>query len=189
MPNLTEKIAGPGSGFLQIVLSVMKVLISVAGCIMALTFFFVVILRYIFDADLFAYEEWLMVIAFWMIFLASAVATHDKSHITADILGFMLKKPKTIWMRDLLVKSIELCILLYLTYLGYVMINEDIEAYPMWQMSIALKIPFLVPRLGIAFSFLMMTIYTVFHLYLLVKEGPSSLADNENQSVVEGVIP
>lgn len=186
MQNLTEKIAGPGSGFLQIILSVMKGLIATAGCIMALTFFFVVILRYIFHADLFAYEEWLMVIAFWMIFLASAVATHDNSHITADILGFLLKNPKTIWMRDLLVKSIELFILLYLTYLGYVMITEDIAAYPMWQMSIALKIPFLVPRLGIAFSFLLMTIYTVFHLYLLVKEGPSSLADDENQSVVEG---
>jgi len=186
MQNLTEKIAGPGPGVLHIILSVMKSLIATAGCIMALTFFFVVILRYCFNADLFAYEEWLMVIAFWMIFLASAVATHDNSHITADILGFLLKNPKTIWMRDLLVKSIELLILLYLTYLGYVMITEDIAAYPMWQMSIALKIPFLVPRLGIAFSFFMMTIYTVFHLYLLVKEGPSSLADNENQSVVEG---
>ena len=186
MQNLTEKIAGPGSGFLQIILSLMKGLIATAGCIMALTFFFVVILRYIFHADLFAYEEWLMVFSFWMIFLASAVATHDNSHITADILGFLLKNPKTIWMRDLLVKSIELFILLYLTYLGYVMITEDIAAYPMWQMSIALKIPFLVPRLGIAFSFLLMTIYTVFHLYLLVKEGPSSLANDEKQSVVEG---
>lgn len=186
MKNLTDKIAGPGPGFFQIILSVMKALIAAAGCIMALTFFFVVILRYIFHADLFAYEEWLMVIAFWMIFLASAVATHDNSHISADILGFLMKKPKTIWMRDLLVKSIELFILLYLTYLGYVMISENIAAYPMWQMSIALKIPFLVPRLGIAFSFLLMTIYTAFHLYLLIKEGPTSLADDKNQSVVEG---
>ena len=186
MHNLTEKIAGPGPGFLQGMLSVMKFLIAAAGCVMALTFFFVVILRYVFHADLFAYEEWLMVIAFWMIFLASAVATHDNSHISADILGFLLKKPKTIWIRSILVKSIELVILLYLTYLGYVMIAENIAAYPMWQMSIALKIPFLVPRLGIAFSFLMMTIYTVLHLYLLIKEGPSSLADDGNQFVVEG---
>jgi TRAP-type transport system small permease protein len=186
MENLTEKIAGPGPGFLRIIFSVMQFLVTAAGCIMALTFFFVVILRYIFHADLFAYEEWLMVIAFWMFFLASAVATHNNSHITADILGIILKNPKTIWARSILVKSIELLILLYLTYLGYVMISEDIVAYPMWQTSIALKIPFLIPRLGIAFGFLMMTIYTILYLYLLVKEGPSSLADDENQAVVEG---
>ena len=188
MQNLTEKIAGPGPGFLHIIFSVMQFLIAAAGCIMSLTFFFVVILRYGFNADLFAYEEWLMVIAFWMIFLASAVATHNNSHISADILGIFMKNPKTIWMRSILVKSIELFILLYLTYLGYVMITEEIAAYPNWQMSIALKIPFLVPRLGIAFGFLMMTIYTILYLYMLVKEGPSSLADDENQSVVEGVI-
>jgi TRAP-type C4-dicarboxylate transport system permease small subunit len=185
MQNLTEKISGPGPGFLKIVFSVMQFLITAAGCIMALTFFFVVILRYGFNADLFAYEEWLMVIAFWMFFLASAVATHNNSHITADILGIFLKNSKTIWLRSVLVKSFELFILLYLTYLGYVMISEEIAAYPMWQKSIALKIPFLVPRLGIAFGFLMMTIYTILFLYLLVKEGPSSLEDDDKQAIVE----
>lgn len=186
MKNLTEKIAGPGPGFLQIILSIMQFLITAAGCIMSLTFFFVVILRYGFHADLFAYEEWLMVIAFWLFFLASAVATHNNSHITADILGILLKNSRTIWIRSILVKSIELCILLYLTYLGYVMIAEEIAAYPMWQKSIALKIPFLAPRLGIALGFFMMTIYTILHLYLLAKEGPSSSADTDSQTIVEG---
>jgi len=52
-------------------------------------------------------------------------------------------------------------------------------------MSIALKIPFLVPRLGIALSFLLMTIYTGLHLYLLIKEGLSSLADDETPPLIK----
>lgn len=182
MDSLTDKIAGPGPGFLRSVLKAMHFVIIVCGCIMALTFFCVVILRYIFNADLFAYEEWLMTLAFWMFFMASAVATHNNAHITADILSMVLHRPKSIWIRDVVVKVVELLILLYLSYLGFVMILEEIQAYPMWQMSIALKIPFVVPRLGIAFGLFMMTVYTVLHLYLLFKEGPSDLSNTQTQA-------
>ncbi|WP_460755959.1 TRAP transporter small permease [Marinomonas epiphytica] len=145
---------------------------------MALTFFFVVILRYGFNANLFAYEEWLMVVAFWMFFTASAVATRDDVHINADILGIFIKKTKTAWLHKVSVKTIELLILLYLTYLGYVMIMEEIAVYPMWQKSIALKIPFIVPRLGISVGFFMMTVFTALHLYSLLKKGPSDTSKN-----------
>lgn len=185
MTDLTEKISGPGSGLLRAIRVLMNVIIIAAGCIMALTFFFVVILRYGFDADLFAYEEWLLVISFWMFFMASAVATHNEAHITADILGIFLKKPTWVWRRTLLVKGIELLILLYLNYLGCVMIVEEILAYPMWQKSIALKIPFMLPRLGIALGFLMMLVYTALSIYVLLKEGPSELPDGQ-QTATKG---
>lgn len=161
----------------------MHFIVIALGCVMAVTFFCVVILRYGFSADLFAYEEWLMVLAFWMFFMASAVATHNNVHITADILGIFLKNPRTIWLRAVSVKVIELLILLYLSYLGLYMIFEEIAAYPMWQMSIALKIPFLVPRLGIATGFFLMTFYTILYLYLLLKDGPSAVEEDEQATV------
>ena len=180
MDSLTDKLAGPGPGVLRSLLKALHFVIIASGCIMALTFFSVVILPYIFEADLFAYEEWLLTIAFWMFFTASAVATHNNAHITADILGIMLKRRKTVWLRAIAVKVIELMILLYLSYLGTVMLYEEFIAYPMWQMTIALKIPFAVPRLGIALGIILMTFYTILHLYLLLKEGPdASLADEQ----------
>ncbi len=179
MSDHAEPPAGPGSSLLRAILKAMHFFVILGGCIMALTFFFVVILRYGFNADLFAYEEWLMVIAFWMIFVASAVATYNNVHINADILGIMLSKPKTIWIRALLVTSIELIVLFYLTYLGFLMIQQEVVEYPNWQTSIALKIPFFVPRLGIFVGFLFMTIFTVLHLIVLVSGGPKSPADDE----------
>ncbi|MBE3671323.1 C4-dicarboxylate ABC transporter [Vibrio navarrensis] len=183
MDNLTEKFTGLRVALLRAIWSAMNFIIILAGCIMALTFFFVVILRYGFDADLFAYEEWLMVVAFWMFFMASAVATHNNVHINADILGIFIKSQKVAWIRTIVVQAIEFIVLIYLTYLSYVMVAEEITSYPMWQTSIALKIPFLVPRLGIALGFLMMAVYTALYLYVLFKEGPSGLSDDE-QAVV-----
>ncbi|MFW3615558.1 TRAP transporter small permease [Billgrantia antri] len=185
MNNLTDKFTGPGAKFLRAIQASMHFMIISSGCIMALTFFFVVVLRYGFNADLFAYEEWLMTVAFWMFFMASAVATHDNAHINADILGIFLKSPTLSWIRNIAVKAIELIVLLYLTYLGYIMVAEEVAAYPNWQTSIALKIPFLVPRLGIALGFLMMTVYTALSIYVLLKERPYSLPD-ETKVEAEG---
>ena len=86
--------AGPGAGAIHALLRVINATIILSGCIMALTFFCVVVLRYGFSADLFAYEEWLLVIAFWFFFMGSAVATYENSHINADILGIFLSRPK-----------------------------------------------------------------------------------------------
>lgn len=185
MDNLTEHFNGIGGLILHNLQKVMHFIIIISGCIMALTFFSVVILRYGFNANLFAYEEWLMVIAFWMFFMASAVATHNRAHICADILGVFIKKPTTMWVRTLTVKLIELVILCYLSYLGVSMIIEEIAVYPMWQMSIALKIPFIVPRLAICLGFTMMTVYTALYIYILLSEGASHFSHIEKNTAKE----
>lgn len=176
MQSPAECYAGPGSGLVRSLVKAMNAIIIVAGCIMALTFFFVVILRYGFSADLFAYEEWLMVIAFWMFFLASAVATYNNTHINADILGILLHDPRKIWLRGLLVTGIELAILSFLTYLGAIMILEDLALYPRWQTTIALKIPFVVPRMGIFLGLLLMTVFSLISLIVQIKTGPADPA-------------
>lgn len=158
---------------LSCLMSLMNALLITSGLIMALTFFCVVIVRYIFQADLFAYEEWLMMIAFWMFFIGSAVATHDKKHINADIVGFLITSPKALYYRALLVEIIELIILLTLVYWGFLMIQESIEAYPNWQETVALKLPFIIPRLAIFVGFLLMALYNALHLWLLLTRRES----------------
>jgi len=157
---------------MALVMKFMNFVIISSGTIMALTFFFVVIFRYGFGADLFAYEEWLMTIAFWMFFMASAVATHDRAHVNADIVGFLITDPKTIWLRAIVVEVLELIIVSVVAYWGFLMCLEEFNTYPNWQSTIALKIPFLVPRVGIFLGFLMMAVYTALHLYLLLLKGP-----------------
>jgi hypothetical protein len=133
MNSPAESYVGPGAGLIRSLVKAMNAIIIVAGCIMALTFFFVVILRYGFSADLFAYEEWLMAIAFWMFFMASAVATYSNTHITADILGILLRDPRKIWLRGMIVTGAELVILVFLTYLGALMADHHRSENPLYR--------------------------------------------------------
>lgn len=178
--NLADYFPRVAATPLNLLMKVMNAIIVASGTIMALTFFMVVVLRYGFGADLFAYEEWLMTIAFWMFFIASAAATHDRAHVNADIVGFLITDPKLIWYRSLLVETLELIVVITLAYWGYLMCMEELATYPKWQSTIALKIPFLVPRVGIFIGFLLMALYNALHLYLLIKNGPADAKPSQD---------
>ncbi len=145
------------------------------GClIMAFTFFLVVIFRYLFNADLFAYEEWLLIICFWMYFMGSAVGTHDDSHVAADLLTHVIKNPRTAYMRALIIGIIETAVTLVLVYWAVLMLIDEIASYPRWRTTIALRIPFLVPRIAIFVGFGFMAFYSALHLFAIWKAGPQA---------------
>jgi len=149
--------------------------VCVTSLIMAFTFLFVVILRYGFQADLFAYEEWLLIICFWLYFMASALGTYENSHVNADLLDHYITEPRLKWIRFLVVATIELVVSLAVIYWAILMIQDEISAYPYWQSTIALKIPFVVPRLAVLIGFIFMTFYSALRIYVLWKLGPAGL--------------
>ncbi len=157
-----------------------RAFVCIANLIMAATFFCVVILRYGFQADLFAYNEWLLIICFWLFFMGGALGTYDGSHINADLLSFFTDNPRIIWIRKLVVTIIELVISIAVVYWAFLMIYDEIASYPHWQTTVALRIPFLVPRAGILLGFVFMASYTALHLYVLFKLGASP--DNRVQT-------
>lgn len=180
MSELIDNLPQPLTKPIQILLTVKNTIIITASFIMALTFGFVVVARYGFNADLFAYEEWLLVICFWMFFMASAMGTYDKSHINADLLGFVISNVKIVWWRNVIIEVLELLITLAIVYWASLMILEELAAFPDWQTTIALKIPFLVPRFGIWLGFTLMAMYSALHLYALWKTGaPDTREDNQ----------
>jgi len=140
---------------------------------MASTFFLVVIMRYIFEADLFAYEEWILVIAFWMYFIGGAVGSYENSHIKADFLHTILKTARSKWILVNITLTLEVIICGVLAYWAFLMIQEEVVAYPEWQRTSALQIPFVVPRLSIFVGLVFMTFYTLLHLYSGLRSGPS----------------
>lgn len=155
-----------------------------AGClIMAITFFLVVIFRYGFNQDLFAYEEWLLVICFWMYFIGAAIGTHDKTHVNADLLSYVISNPHWRKTRALTVGVIELIVALALTYWSFLMLQDEIASYPRWRTTIALGIPFFVPRMAMFFGFGFMSFYSLLHLLVLFKSTTNSHlpADKETQ--------
>ena len=174
---LLESALPPGlRSIVRVLVRIKTIIVVVALPILPITFFLVVLFRYVLESDLFAYEEWLLPICFWLYFLGGALGTYDDVHINADLLGAISTSPRFLWLRKIGITIIELIIVLFVVYWAYLMLADEIAAYPGWKTTIALKIPFFIPRLGIFVGFLFMAFYSALSLFLLWKVGPNDYA-------------
>ena len=128
---------------------------------------------------MFAYEEWLLAISFWSFFFGASLAAERQTHVTADILGVVLKHPKLIWWRGLIVYAIELLIGIYIVYWCYLAVASEIAAYPHWETTTALRIPSVLPRSAILVGFSFMALFTAIYMVLHIIDGPQPQADKE----------
>jgi TRAP-type C4-dicarboxylate transport system permease small subunit len=108
-------------------------------------------------------------VCFWLFFMGGALGTYDGSHINADLLDYLTEDQRLRWLRKLVVTVIEVGVSIALVYWAVLMIYDEIESYPNWTVTPALKIPFLIPRVGILVGLLMMSFYSALHLYALIK--------------------
>jgi len=169
MTELVDQLPRALQGPVRGLLAFKTVFVVIACLIMAGTFFFVVIVRYGFEGDLFAYNEWLLMVCFWLFFMGGALGTYEGSHINADLLDYLTEDQRLRWLRKLVVTVIEVGVSIALVYWAVLMIYDEIESYPNWTVTPALKIPFLIPRAGILVGLLMMSFYSALHLYALIK--------------------
>ncbi len=175
MTELVDQLPRALQGLVRAMLAFKSVLVVISCLIMAGTFFFVVIVRYGFEGDLFAYNEWLLMVCFWLFFMGGALGTYEGSHINADLLDYFTEDQRLRWLRKLVVTAIEVGVSVALVYWAVLMIYDEIESYPNWTVTPALKIPFLIPRMGILVGLLMMSFYSALHLYALIKTRPRAV--------------
>lgn len=178
MPELADRLPPKLGTLVRRMVAIKLTISAIATLILPITFFLVVVFRYILHRDLFAYEEWLLPISFWLYFLSSAVGSYEDSQIRADILESYFKTPKAIWWRKVVLLTVENAISIVMVYWGALMIINDINSYPFWQKTIALKIPFFVPHLGIFIGLIFMSFYGLLHLYVLLKFGPKFIEED-----------
>lgn len=169
MRDLSEHLSPGMAGFVRLLLRVQTIYVCFGCLVMGFTFFFVVVFRYGFNADLFAYEEWLLIICFWLYFLAAAIGTWEGSHVNADLLDFVISDPSKRRVRALAITAIELVVTLALVYWSVLMMIEELGSYPRFQTTIALQIPFFVPRAAIFFGFTLMAFYSALRLWIMLK--------------------
>lgn len=186
MVELVDELPPKLASTVSRLLKLKSLYLMLSTFVMALTFFLVVVLRYILNSDLFAYEEWLMPICFWMFFLGSAYGTYEDSQIKADILESWIHNPKIIWWRKVLVTGFELVVTIFLIYWAGLMLIDEIASYPQWQTTIALRIPFFVPRFGMFLGLVFMSFYSALHLWVLFKWGIPGLMAHMDKSGITG---
>ena len=166
-------IPRPLGKLVSVLLLIKEYFLAISSLTMAFVFFFVVVLRYWFQADLFAYEEWVLMIAFWVYFLGAAMGSYQNTHVKADFLLSLIDNVKTKWIVVNCTLFIETLICIVLSYWGWLMLAEEISAYPDWQRTTGLELPFFIPKLGIFLGFILMTFYTALHFYSGLRDGPS----------------
>lgn len=149
---------------------VMRMIVTASGFIMAFTFGAVVVIRYGFGGDLFAYEEWLLAISIVGFFAGAVLASSRNLHINADILGIVIHDPRLIWWRGFVVLLIELVVILFLFYACYVSILDDFS-FPRLRSTPVLRIPFVTWRIAIMVAFGFMAMFTAAYLYVHIRKG------------------
>ncbi len=162
------------SSLIHYIVIIQKTIISVCSVLIAVTFGMVVVLRYGFQANLFAYEEWLLVAAFLLYFIGAAQGSYENTHIKADLMNELISSPKGKWILGLVVMGLEAIIAGVLTWWAFGMLLEDIARYPGMPATPVHKIPLAVPRGTIFVGFLLMTIYAVMH-FLRIFAGKGTL--------------
>lgn len=179
MSQITKELPRAIGAPLDWSLSVFKAIVIFSGLLMAVTFFLVVVIRYGFEGDLYAYEEWLLAVSFWGFFAGAVLASERKLHVNADILSIVIQNPAARWWRGLVVLLVELGVTLAIVYWGYLMIAEEVSYYPRWKMTPALKIPYVYWRIGIAVAFGYMAIFSAAHLYVHIRDRAKLILPKE----------
>lgn len=170
MANITDELPRVIGAPMNWMLWIMKVIVTISGFLMAFTFGAVVVIRYGFGGDLFAYEEWLLAASIVGFFAGAVLASERKLHINADILGIVIQSPRVIWWRGFIVLVIELLVTLFIVYACYVSLADDFS-FPRLRATPVLRIPFVSWRIAIMIAFTFMSMFSAAYLYVHIRKG------------------
>ncbi len=120
-----------------------------------------VILRYIFQTDLYGLEEIVTLVAFWLYFIGSSYGSFEKSQISADILTMYIKNEKYKQIVIIISSTITTVIGLLGTYWAFDFFTWGIV---MKAASPVYRIPMIVPQSAIFVSFCLMSLYNIVYL-------------------------
>ena len=162
---------------IRFVVLIQKILIASCSVLIAVTFGVVVVLRYGFQANLFAYEEWMLVAPFILYFFGAAQGSFDDSHIKADLLKEWIRSESAKRILGLFVLGLEVVIGAVLSWWGFLMVADDLSRYPELPATPVYSIPLAVPRGTIFIGFVLMTVYAAMHFLRLLLETPGAGTD------------
>ncbi|MCF7935904.1 MAG: TRAP transporter small permease [Synergistales bacterium] len=161
--NLFDKIVING---FSLVAFTMAILLVVLICTTT-------ILRYVFQIDLFGYEEWVKLFAFWLYFSGAAMGAFDGTHISADVVEAYFPsghfKRAIIVVKDLVTVGVSLLFVWYgynffmFGFLGPLGTGIALPKTTTWQ------IPLWTWYLAVLLGLLFMSVYFIGELVRSVK--------------------
>ena len=148
-----------------------KAIVFASSLFLAGAFCAIVLMRYVFDSDLFAYEEWVLTVAFLLYFIGGALSSHDDVHIKADIIQEYIAsaRARTLYQGGILL--LEAVIGVVLTYFALRMFLHEFVRWPNIPTTPVYKIPLAVPRFFILAGFALMSLHAFLNAYRYLRTG------------------
>lgn len=151
---------------MNVLIKIQKSLLVVSSIIVLIALFFGVTLRYLFEIDLFAIDEVILIPIVILYFIGGAHGSYEKSHIRADILDSYLKSDQ--------LKALFASIAAILTFLTCVVIVYWNLQYLIWSYNSGgktpgWKIPLYIPHGLVFLGFVLMTLYSFIHMISEIK--------------------
>jgi TRAP-type C4-dicarboxylate transport system permease small subunit len=146
---------------LNFLVNLQKYTLIISSLLIVIGLFLAVLLRYVFEIDLFGITELLLIPTFLLYFIGGAHGSYEKSHITADIVGAYVKNESfKNWVTVFTsLVTLIVCIIITKWTFDYVIWSFDNGGKtPGW------KIPYYIPHGTVLIGFILMTFYTIINL-------------------------
>ena len=127
----------------------------------SLLIFSAAFVRYILESDFYGSEEIVMLLAFWLYFIGSALAERENSHISANMVNVFVKNERIKQFFAILKYTLSLAICLIVTYWSYEFIMRSFRLNPS---TPVLRMPLVYTQIPVFISFALMNVYILLHL-------------------------
>jgi TRAP-type C4-dicarboxylate transport system permease small subunit len=156
----TESIEGlREAGLWRSVEALIDALIVLSSMTTTTLIFSTVIARYFFKTDIYASEEIILTISFWLYFAGGIKGSIEDTHIKADLMDVYLKNSAKYCMK-VLAKAIEALVNVVLSIWSVNLVILNFHRMPK---TVGLKIPIIIAQIPIALGFLLMAVFSVYY--------------------------
>lgn len=147
--------------FWKILLKIQETILIVCTIACVLILCAEVVLRYVFQSDLFGYEEILVIFSMWMYFLGASYAMYQKTHINADMVSLFLQK------RQKALSYVKILVSLITTIIAIVLVAWASKFF-VWAItkngtSTSLRIPLLYSQSALLIGYILIAFYSLFY--------------------------
>ena len=111
----------------ELLVALIKPILAYASVVMVLMVFTGVVSRSVFKQPLFGVEELILLIVIWVYMLGAALASRERSHLTAAFLPLILSSEKALGLAEVLSAAISFLISLAICYWCYQLADWSIS--------------------------------------------------------------
>lgn len=114
-----SSVDAPKNIFDRIIINSFSFVCFFCATILTLVICVATFFRYILEGNLYGYEEWVKIIAFWLYFIGAAIGAYNRTHVSADLVNAYL--PEGTLKKFLIVvrNAITVGVALLFTWYGY----------------------------------------------------------------------